>query len=83
MQYTFSENAVKDLHKLSHDVGQRIIEKLDYIQENDLFLINSKPLVGSFGQIFRLRVGDYRIVFELSDNKVWITKIGHRSDIYS
>lgn len=82
MEYTFSERAIKDLRKLSYDIGQRIIEKLDRTGEENLFLINSKPLVGSVGKIFRLRVGDYRVVFEIHDNKVLVTRVGHRREIY-
>lgn len=33
---------------------------------------------------YRLRVGDYRVIYEVVDNVLIVTviKIGHRSDIY-
>lgn len=42
----------------------------------------STKLVGSTG--FRLRVGDYRVIYEVNDTVrvVTITKVGHRSDVY-
>ena len=31
---------------------------------------------------YRLRVGDYRLIFELKDNLVTVLKVGHRQNIY-
>jgi len=38
----------------------------------------------SVSELFRIRQGDYRIVYAIDDNKrtVEIIKIGHRSEIY-
>lgn len=33
-------------------------------------------------QLYRLRVGDYRVVFEFADNIIWIARISHRRDSY-
>ena len=82
MLYTISERAVKDLTKVSPEVRQRIISKLDYLGENDLFVSNSRLMAGNFGGLFRIRIGDYRAIFEFVDNKATITRIGHRKDIY-
>jgi len=41
-----------------------------------------KPLTGQLAGNFRIRTGDYRIVFRLSDNKVIVWKIGNRKDVY-
>jgi len=31
---------------------------------------------------YRLRMGDYRILFDLEDDTIVIHKIGHRKDVY-
>ncbi len=31
----------------------------------------------------KLRVGDYRIIFRIDDDKVIILKIGHRKEVYN
>jgi len=41
-----------------------------------------KPLVGPLAGNFRIRTGDYRIVFRVSGDKVIVWKIGDRKDVY-
>jgi mRNA interferase RelE/StbE len=42
-----------------------------------------EPLRGSLVTLWKLRVGDYRIVYDLQDASVYIHAIGHRKHIYS
>jgi mRNA interferase RelE/StbE len=75
-----TKRAVKDLGKLSEDVKLRIKEKFNLLL-NDPTGISKKlssPLIGTY----RLRVGDYRVIFDIDDDKVIILRIGHRKDIY-
>jgi mRNA interferase RelE/StbE len=67
--------------KLDKQVQKRIIEKLtEYAADENLSeakrLINSK-----LGQ-WRYRVGDYRIVFDLSGKEMQVLKVAHRSEVY-
>jgi mRNA interferase RelE/StbE len=32
--------------------------------------------------LYRVRVGDYRIIYRISDSSVLVLKIGHRRDVY-
>jgi mRNA interferase RelE/StbE len=41
------------------------------------------PLRGSLVPLWKLRVGDYRIVYDLKDSNVYIHAIGHRKHIYT
>lgn len=43
-----------------------------------------KPLQYSLKGLRRLRVGDYRVIFQIDDerNAVLIVKIGHRREVY-
>jgi mRNA-degrading endonuclease RelE of RelBE toxin-antitoxin system len=41
------------------------------------------PLRGSLVPLWKLRMGDYRIVYDLRDSKVYIHAIGHRKHIYT
>ena len=84
MLCALSERADRDLEKLSPEIKQRTVDKLVYLCENETLLANSKPLSGSFGGFFRVRVGDYRVIFDIKDNnQILITRIGQRRDIYS
>lgn len=42
----------------------------------------AKPLAHTAQRLWSLRVGDWRVVFALRDQEVWILKIGHRRDVY-
>ena len=46
--------------------------------------IKGKPLTGDLKGLWRYRVGDYRILAEIQDDKIviLILDIGHRSKIY-
>ena len=41
-----------------------------------------KPLRSPLNGLFKLRVGDYRVVFELRRNIIQVLIIGHRRDVY-
>ncbi|MGH7275650.1 MAG: type II toxin-antitoxin system RelE family toxin [Candidatus Rokuibacteriota bacterium] len=40
------------------------------------------PLRGSLRGQWKLRVGDYRVLFRIVGSEVWILRIGHRSSVY-
>jgi mRNA interferase RelE/StbE len=39
-------------------------------------------LHGELAGAFRLRLGDYRVLFTLEDNAMWIFEVSHRSEAY-
>ena len=43
----------------------------------------AKPLAHTTKRLWSLRVGDWRVIFALCDEEIWILKIGHRRDVYS
>ena len=81
-----TDEAVKVLKKLGHPEAKRIrdfLRKRIEPLENPRMLGNS--LKGSkMGEFWRYRVGDYRIVCEIQDNRlvVLVIAIGHRKKIY-
>ncbi|MCY7362657.1 MAG: type II toxin-antitoxin system RelE/ParE family toxin [Ignavibacteria bacterium] len=36
----------------------------------------------TFNNLYRIRIGDYRAVFEYTSNEIIVLKIGHRKEIY-
>lgn len=40
------------------------------------------PLRGSLRGYWKLRVGDYRVVFKVGGGEVWILAVLHRKDVY-
>ena len=45
---------------------------------------NSKHLVGEVANLHRLRVGDYRIIYQVDGGRlvVLVVHVGHRKDVY-
>lgn len=42
----------------------------------------AKPLRGEFKGCFRIRTGDWRIVFRPEGSMIWIVRIDNRKDVY-
>ena len=76
----FSDRAKKDLFQLQTDTAKQIKQRLKYFSENPLNY--AKKLKETTLGTFRFRVGDYRIIFDLVEDKIIILRIGHRKDIY-
>ena len=78
-----TKKAFKQLKKIDHKEQNRITEFLKSLQH-----INpksqGKELKGSLSGVWRYRVGSYRILTHIEDEKltVLVVKIGHRKDIY-
>jgi mRNA interferase RelE/StbE len=77
----WAKNALDFLNKLEHMTAQRIIKLVGEFSENPRTK-QFKRLKGE--KMFRLRAGDYRILFDFDENKkiINILKIGHRKNIY-
>jgi mRNA interferase RelE/StbE len=71
-------SAAKELDKLPFDVAQRIERALsDYAvhRTGDV-----KALTGSLA--IRLRIGDYRVIFDEASTHLLVLALGNRRDIY-
>ena len=75
----WKEHALQNLEKLESSISRRIIKKVEELSENP-FSKDIKRLKGR--DDFRLRVGAYRVIFCIEQNKIQILKVGHRKNIY-
>jgi len=75
-------SAEKDLKRLSSEIRARVANALRSLAENPR-PPGSRKLAGTDGD-WRIRVGDYRIVYEIADEIriVRINRVRHRSDVY-
>lgn len=78
----WNEDAIKDLAKLDKPVAQRILKKIDWLSDN-FEKVTPEPLIGQFKGTFKLRIGDWRVVYTIEGQTLVIQFIGHRRDIYS
>jgi mRNA interferase RelE/StbE len=79
----FSSQAVKTIQKLPRNIALSIREKINLLAADPYNPnLNSKKLHGRAG--YRIRVGDWRIIYELKNEEliIIIIKIGSRGDIY-
>jgi mRNA interferase RelE/StbE len=78
-QIEFKPRAIRDLKALDKARSGRIMEKIRLMQDD--LAGDVKHLTNTTPE-FRLRVGDYRILFELEGGKVIIYRVLHRKDAY-
>lgn len=82
MKLLLSKQASKFLDKLSEPLRGRFDKTLLKL-EKDPFPNGAKKLVGTVDiNLFRVRVGDYRIIYRVSKDALYIDEIDHRKDIY-
>lgn len=76
------KNVQKDLASINKTDALKIVEKLEQLA-NCLVNLDIKKLAG-FKSLYRVRCGNYRIIYEVQEEKVIIhvIAIGHRSTIY-
>lgn len=76
----FTTGARKELASLDRAVQLRISKKIDALASNP-FPKQVTRLVES-DNLMRVRVGDYRIVYQVTATRLTITQVGHRSKVY-
>jgi len=77
---TYKKSVQKDLHNLGRSEARRILDKIEKELSDRA---NTYPtLKGSFAGLRKLRVGDYRVVFAITEQDVIILRVGHRREIY-
>lgn len=70
-----------DIPSLDTEVKKRVrdIIRTKLVTNPDIF---GEPLRGTLKLHWKLRVGDYRIVYSIHNDEVNILVIGHRSEVY-
>jgi mRNA interferase RelE/StbE len=80
-----SRSAEKQIQKLDRSAQGLIIRFLrERVQAADNPRQWGKPLHGDKGGLWRYRVGDYRLICEMQDERVTVlvVRVGHRKDVY-
>lgn len=78
----FAKSARKELESLPNTIINRIFPKIEALGTNPR-PAGCRKLKGS-GDLWRIRVGDYRVIYSVNDNFVEIDIIAlrHRSEAY-
>lgn len=79
----YSRQAVKFLKSMDKTLVSRILKKIEKLK-HDPISHDSKIVEGYSEKLFRVRIGDYRILYEVdyNGNLIGIVKIDKRSRVY-
>ena len=79
MKFLYSNTSIKYLQKLERDVARKIIEVIEKLPfEGDVNKLKGKKIKN----IFRLRIGKFRVIYSLGKEAIKIIKIDTRGDVY-
>jgi len=75
------KKASKQIESLSGDIRNRIIDALKELEKGFSARLDIKKLKGTKNH-YRIRVGDYRILFVLESNITYVYDVSHRRNVY-
>ncbi|MFM7442266.1 MAG: type II toxin-antitoxin system RelE family toxin [Snowella sp.] len=80
---SFEPESIDDLDQISQVVRVRILKKIQWLSIN-FDKISPLPLTGQWSGFYKLRVGDYRVIYEfdIENQLIFIARVGHRREIY-
>lgn len=84
MQVVITDKAQKQIDKLEKSIQERIyitLEKLSFLTNPKLVC---RKMEGVYKGFYRYRVGVYRIILDIQDDKLLIKviKVAHRKEVY-
>jgi len=82
MEIHYSYKAQDDFNELSRDIQKRIAKKMRFYASQENPLSFAEHLTDSREGEFRFRIGDWRLPFDVKNNKIFILRIKHRSKAY-
>lgn len=84
MKVILTKASKKQLKKLDSSISKRILDYLEQLELIDNPRSRGKALTSNLAGLWRYRVGDYRILCRIHEDKLVITviEIAHRSTIY-
>ena len=84
MKVVLTETFKKQLKKLDAAISKRVLDYLEQIELLDNPRSRGTALTSNLSGLWRYRVGDYRILCRIRDDRLIITviEIGHRATVY-
>jgi addiction module RelE/StbE family toxin len=75
--------AQEDISKLDHAVAERLVRKIEWLSQNFESVV-PQPLKGKFGGLYKLVIGDWRVIYAADSSKETLTVhlARHRSEVY-
>ena len=80
-EIAWTTDAVDDLGKLDRPIRKRILTRISWLAAHFEEII-PEPLSGDFASTYKFRVGDWRIIYRLRNERILILALGHRREVY-
>lgn len=77
-----TKSAGKQITSLEKVIQKRLGKKLEKLSKSNNIISSAKMLSGNLEGLYRERIGDYRILFEVKNDVITITAVRHRKDVY-
>ncbi len=71
--------ALKDLRRLDKRLSKRIVDRIEIMAED---LTGDVKKLTDHSPQYRLRIGDYRVLFDIEDETIVIQLIRNRREVY-
>ena len=78
MKIELTRTAIKDLDQLNQATKERVYKELYKLRDNQAKFKKLK----AHEKAGRLRIGEYRVIFELSGEIIYIKSVKHRREVY-
>lgn len=77
------EAAARELARLDRQTAIRVVQRIRWLADN-FGSIRPERLTGELSDLFKLRIGDYRVIYEVipGEPTLVIHAIGHRREVY-
>ena len=80
---SFEPESIDDLDSISQVMCVRILKKIEWLSVN-FEKVSAQPLTGQWSGFYKLRVGDYRVIYEfdIENQLIFVARVEHRREIY-
>lgn len=75
----FTPRFLKEIKALDKEVQVRILQEVNLLKTNPYA---GKLLRGELKGIYSLRIGDYRVLYQIKGNVILLLVVGHRKRVY-
>jgi mRNA interferase RelE/StbE len=76
----YKDSVRREQRRIDRVVARRIIAKVEQELTSDDLV--PEPLHGPYSGLYKLRVGDYRVIYTFAADAILVVHIIHRSDAY-
>jgi mRNA-degrading endonuclease RelE of RelBE toxin-antitoxin system len=80
MKFLFTPTAEEHFQRLPQQIKKRIASKMRFYEGQRDPLQFAEPLTGS--QSYRFHIGDYRVIFKVLHDAIWVLAIRRRDKAY-